>query len=105
MILTIGSIASGKLKKACDNKSSDGGDNLKINHHLLYPPVEQHTLTPVLFYKYSKHSKVLHPLAAHPDAIPSDQNRSGYLFPLLRSEEHTSELQSQSKLVCRLLLE
>src|SRR5688572_21540678 len=25
--------------------------------------------------------------------------------PLVRSEEHTSELQSQSKLVCRLLLE
>src|SRR2546430_9483510 len=27
------------------------------------------------------------------------------LLPLLRSEEHTSELQSQSNLVCRLLLE
>src|SRR2546427_9319190 len=27
------------------------------------------------------------------------------LFRLLRSEEHTSELQSQSNLVCRLLLE
>src|SRR2546427_9146795 len=27
------------------------------------------------------------------------------LFELLRSEEHTSELQSQSNLVCRLLLE
>src|SRR3990167_8667528 len=27
------------------------------------------------------------------------------LFSLLRSEEHTSELQSQSNLVCRLLLE
>src|SRR2546430_12543962 len=26
-------------------------------------------------------------------------------FPALRSEEHTSELQSQSNLVCRLLLE
>src|SRR5256886_7539944 len=28
-----------------------------------------------------------------------------YLFTFLRSEEHTSELQSQSNLVCRLLLE
>src|SRR5688572_32221893 len=27
------------------------------------------------------------------------------IFPKLRSEEHTSELQSQSNLVCRLLLE
>src|SRR2546427_9505551 len=31
---------------------------------------------------------------------------SGFEFmPMLRSEEHTSELQSQSNLVCRLLLE
>src|SRR2546427_6902161 len=28
-----------------------------------------------------------------------------YSLPVLRSEEHTSELQSQSNLVCRLLLE
>src|SRR2546430_14356942 len=28
-----------------------------------------------------------------------------YISPLFRSEEHTSELQSQSNLVCRLLLE
>src|SRR2546430_7497788 len=27
------------------------------------------------------------------------------MYPLFRSEEHTSELQSQSNLVCRLLLE
>src|SRR2546427_5390064 len=32
------------------------------------------------------------------------QHRS-HSFPELRSEEHTSELQSQSNLVCRLLLE
>src|SRR2546427_3172110 len=30
---------------------------------------------------------------------------SGVLRPKVRSEEHTSELQSQSNLVCRLLLE
>src|SRR2546430_10231842 len=29
----------------------------------------------------------------------------GFLFVYIRSEEHTSELQSQSNLVCRLLLE
>src|SRR2546427_4645266 len=33
------------------------------------------------------------------------QNRDGNLWPGERSEEHTSELQSQSNLVCRLLLE
>src|SRR2546430_7433265 len=30
---------------------------------------------------------------------------TGRVLPALRSEEHTSELQSQSNLVCRLLLE
>src|SRR3989475_7941220 len=43
------------------------------------------------------------PQHRHPAALPSPQpqlaNRPG------RSEEHTSELQSQSNLVCRLLLE
>src|SRR5688572_32003392 len=31
--------------------------------------------------------------------------REAEIMPLFRSEEHTSELQSQSNLVCRLLLE
>src|SRR5256886_4230759 len=48
--------------------------------------------------------------------IPADGNRgndfpaarqvaNGYKSAMVRSEEHTSELQSQSNLVCRLLLE
>src|SRR5688572_31813381 len=36
--------------------------------------------------------------------VVDHQNRA-YSLPFLRSEEHTSELQSQSNLVCRLLLE
>src|SRR5438093_9419839 len=31
--------------------------------------------------------------------------REGHLIPVVRSEEHTSELQSLTNLVCRLLLE
>src|SRR5688572_17541124 len=37
------------------------------------------------------------------NGFPSPGFRLG--FPVVRSEEHTSELQSQSNLVCRLLLE
>src|SRR2546430_12902174 len=37
-------------------------------------------------------------------AIPSTSRRAS-IAPTSRSEEHTSELQSQSNLVCRLLLE
>src|SRR5688572_31630476 len=39
-----------------------------------------------------------------PDVAPDDQPRR-FQRLALRSEEHTSELQSQSNLVCRLLLE
>src|SRR2546430_3830321 len=40
----------------------------------------------------------------HPVFLRKPARRGGGR-PLLRSEEHTSELQSQSNLVCRLLLE
>src|SRR2546430_13499163 len=40
-----------------------------------------------------------------PDARNSRVPEKGGLEPAARSEEHTSELQSQSNLVCRLLLE
>src|SRR2546427_2098377 len=36
---------------------------------------------------------------------PSEINYRANIYALKRSEEHTSELQSQSNLVCRLLLE
>src|SRR2546430_7353423 len=64
-------------------------------------------------------SRTFHPeltLALEENAVvvrrPSDENRHKALHGLtrtlvanMRSEEHTSELQSQSNLVCRLLLE
>src|SRR5258708_17528534 len=37
--------------------------------------------------------------------IPAQAGRRRELYPRLRSEEHTSELQSPDHLVCRLLLE
>src|SRR2546427_8892187 len=40
--------------------------------------------------------------AQHPEDLGRER---GYVDRVLRSEEHTSELQSQSNLVCRLLLE
>src|SRR2546427_941499 len=43
------------------------------------------------------------PTRSWPAAVPSRMPRAG--SPPSRSEEHTSELQSQSNLVCRLLLE
>src|SRR2546430_4369455 len=39
------------------------------------------------------------------DAIHSPPAPSAFTMSSIRSEEHTSELQSQSNLVCRLLLE
>src|SRR5256886_10400891 len=43
-------------------------------------------------------------MATSPASVPL-ANIEGSGLPYLRSEEHTSELQSQSNLVCRLLLE
>src|SRR6516165_11386156 len=43
--------------------------------------------------------------AGLPDDVVADSPCPSALFARLRSEEHTSELQSQSNLVCRLLLE
>src|SRR2546427_4590069 len=47
------------------------------------------------------------PLACNPDRRPGCAHADGVGFARAapRSEEHTSELQSQSNLVCRLLLE
>src|SRR3989449_7462375 len=39
------------------------------------------------------------------DAVAIDQEALGHAGGLIRSEEHTSELQSRLHLVCRLLLE
>src|SRR5256886_12420024 len=41
----------------------------------------------------------------HPDGDAARMERARHHPPVARSEEHTSELQSQSNLVCRLLLE
>src|SRR5205085_8407556 len=43
--------------------------------------------------------------ATRRSCIFAEETRSCVSWPSLRSEEHTSELQSQSNLVCRLLLE
>src|SRR2546430_6684573 len=48
-------------------------------------------------YSVSEYAGFLVPVLAH--------NGNWSFAPLARSEEHTSELQSQSNLVCRLLLE
>src|SRR2546430_12098841 len=41
----------------------------------------------------------------YPDLAPYSAANPSWVSHALRSEEHTSELQSQSNLVCRLLLE
>src|SRR5690625_6428012 len=40
-----------------------------------------------------------------PGGISNIENGTGYVAGIVRSEEHTSELQSRGHLVCRLLLE
>src|SRR5438034_6763460 len=58
-----------------------------------------------LFRSYSGCSKDCRTLFNDPDERPSNRSRLSQLLATTRSEEHTSELQSHSDLVCRLLLE
>src|SRR2546430_9692771 len=53
-------------------------------------------------YTLSLHDAL--PISCYGSEYPEKPWRKGFA-PRLRSEEHTSELQSQSNLVCRLLLE
>src|SRR2546427_3226502 len=56
----------------------------------------------------SRHSRDRAPRGSHrlaPRAWPPRPGAQAGGFHVVRSEEHTSELQSQSNLVCRLLLE
>src|SRR6266478_2442964 len=80
--------------------------------HLLFfflmirrPP--RSTLFPytTLFRSHRRTDRHPHPRRHQPRAGRGDQGRALPRGALLRSEEHTSELQSQSNLVCRLLLE
>src|SRR2546427_3594272 len=64
------------------------------NHHFSNPEAAMHRLLCVLFICAVEVS------AQDPDSLFSSIRRND-----VRSEEHTSELQSQSNLVCRLLLE
>src|SRR5215211_9158306 len=48
---------------------------------------------------------ILHRSRRRPDLVPADGRARWRTGPDARSEEHTSELQSHSDLVCRLLLE
>src|SRR2546427_8947067 len=57
------------------------------------------------------HLKVVPQLLGFPQIVPAEElfhargNLGDHGLRMVRSEEHTSELQSQSNLVCRLLLE
>src|SRR2546427_4360984 len=61
-------------------------------------------IDPALFPEFTN---VISPLQPVTGTNNSHYVVNGYVYgvPYMRSEEHTSELQSQSNLVCRLLLE
>src|SRR2546428_9605055 len=63
------------------------------------------TLFPYTTLFRSKRRLVVGELADQAGLFALDDTTLAGLFALLRSEEHTSELQSRSDLVCRLLLE
>src|SRR2546430_8632542 len=63
-----------------------------------------HDALPISVRSYSATNRLSGPTPDTPVMVQSQMRRSPEAW-VTRSEEHTSELQSQSKLVCRLLLE
>src|SRR2546430_13184680 len=63
------------------------------------------TLFPYTTLFRSLIAKAIHSASTRADKAFVPVNTGSIPVDLLRSEEHTSELQSQSNLVCRLLLE
>src|SRR2546430_9446407 len=85
-----------------------------LSHHTLLNIITPHALSIFFFFNDTATTEI-YTLSLH-DALPififgkrrRQARPPGILLRLpsfLRSEEHTSELQSQSNLVCRLLLE
>src|SRR2546430_3074222 len=68
--------------------------------------VEKARFDPPLGGSWGCHSSEVVAVPMRLDArVPDETAAFGVLWAVGRSEEHTSELQSQSNLVCRLLLE
>src|SRR6516165_11011196 len=62
--------------------------------------------TGLLFAIWPRFARQGHKIAARPQgSVLLDRHHADRAGAVIRSEEHTSELQSQSNLVCRLLLE
>src|SRR3989338_11103095 len=59
----------------------------------------------LFFFPYIHQQKAIDLNLLTPWARPWIPQNEGRELPIMRSEEHTSELQSQFHLVCRLLLE
>src|SRR2546427_4713857 len=66
--------------------------------------VEDHEIG-IMQHRRDKLHLLLHPFRQLIHAAQPPITEPETIEPLVRSEEHTSELQSQSNLVCRLLLE
>src|SRR2546430_7647446 len=66
---------------------------------------DESQVTARFWFVESHWNKLASPKTCQPFDSGSLENFSLMMAPTARSEEHTSELQSQSNLVCRLLLE
>src|SRR5688572_1924523 len=78
------------------------GASLPMHKH---PEIEQTWVLEGSFYDHDGVCKAGEYVWRTPGSIHETHSDTGAVILAIRSEEHTSELQSQSNLVCRLLLE
>src|SRR5690625_7080907 len=79
-----------------------------VSRALLHPMTTSYTTEPmvhIICRTIDMHTPRCKPCAAEHVPHATKRRRPRMTIPPLRSEEHTSELQSRGHLVCRLLLE
>src|SRR2546430_12529839 len=64
-----------------------------------------HDALPICTISFTTNRTIATSASIHRWPMIGSRRRAGCILSWMRSEEHTSELQSQSNLVCRLLLE
>src|SRR2546427_13126885 len=93
-------------KKARDGNVGEEGELGAARPNAVRYDLELYGFDPSkLRYTSKRTSLIVGPEGVVPPMLPSARERNAEMAAKNRSEEHTSELQSQSNLVCRLLLE
>src|SRR2546430_11765891 len=96
--------ADARISSSSDQPNRNAGSRPKPSRTYTYTPPERGNIAASSAYVSAPHN-ASSPPNTHTSSISTGSGTRPAITAGVRSEEHTSELQSQSNLVCRLLLE